>query len=115
MASTTLSSNEYVIKCNQVVIDNIKSLAELYHTSKPEIAKILRVSERTVDNRLSGNIKTPFTTTELLRLSYLWGIPLKTLIAPHPNTVEGLVEELEYEHISTIALLKQSIKKGEAS
>ena len=115
MSTSVMTSNEYVTRCNQVVIDNIKTLAGIYHTSKSEIAKILRVSERTVDNRLSGNIKTPFTTIELLRLSYLWGIPLKVIISPRPDTIEGLVEELEYEHLSTISLLKQTIKKGETS
>ena len=115
MSTRILTSNEYVNRYNQIVIDNIRSLSKIYHTSKSEIAKILRVSERTVDNRLSGNIKTPFTTIELLRLSYLWGIPLKVIISPHSDTIEGLIEELEYEHSTTLSLLKQTIKKGESS
>lgn len=106
----------YTERNTNLVVENVKTTAKLMHTTKSQIASILGVSERTVDNRFSGNTKTPFTLTELLTLCQFWGVELRHLITPQPKTVQGLIGELENEYHHTLFLLRKQIEmKGEAS
>lgn len=107
-----MKQSNYTEKIYNSIAENVKQTAELFHTSKPEIAIVLGVSERTVDNRFSGNVKTPFTLVELLKLCSFWDIPLGKLISPTCREVSGLIGELE----DTMSLLKKQIEmKGTIS
>lgn len=108
--------NTYTEHTTAIIVENVKAIAKMMHTTKSQIASILGVSERTVDNRFSGNTKTPFTLTELLTLCQFWGVELRQLISPQPKTVQGLIGELENEYKHTLFLLRKQIEtKGEAS
>ena len=111
-----MKQSNYTEKIYNSIAENVKQTAELFHTSKPEIAIVLGVSERTVDNRFSGNVNTPFTVVELLKLCSFWDISLNTLISPKPRGISGLISELEETHKCTVSLLKKQIEmKGTIS
>ena len=108
-----MTTETYVKNQNEEIVEHVKWAAEKFGTSKAQIAKLLNVSERTVDNRLSGNVKTPFTIAEILKLCHYWQISLKDLLCPQPPTLRQLIERIDEDHISTMALLKSYTLKKE--
>lgn len=111
-----MKQSGYTDKTYNIILNNIKRLSEINRTSKSELAIILGVSERTVDNRLSGNLKTPFTLVELLKLSYFWGVPFQVLVSYNCSNIDDVVSALENEmQLATTMLRKQIEMKGTIS
>lgn len=107
-----MTSESYIKNQNEEIVEHVKWAAEKFGTSKTQIAKILNVSERTIDNRLSGNVKTPFTIAELLKLCYFWQISIIELVQPPTPSLTALIKRIEDEQRNTLSLLK-TFTKGE--